>query len=45
MIKTKQDNDVTDHIGMPYVESESEVLWLIRLGTVCDKNQTGKWCD
>lgn len=35
--KTKQDNDVTDHIGLVYVEIEVELLGSISLGMVCDE--------
>ena len=45
VIKTRWDNDVTDHIGMLYTENETRLLWLIELGTIYDKNQTKKWCD
>ena len=45
MKKTRQDNDVTDHIGAFYVENNIEILWPIGLGVVCDKNQIGQWYD
>ena len=32
MIKTNQDNDVTNRIGLVYAETEIELSWLIRLG-------------
>ena len=45
MKKTKQKNDVTDHIGAFYVENNIEISWPIGLGVVCDKNQIGQWYD
>lgn len=39
MIKTRQDNDVTNQIGMVYVETKIELLGLIELGVVSYKNQ------
>lgn len=45
VIKTRQDNDVTDRIGVHYVENKTELSWTIRWGVVCDKNQTREWCD
>ena len=36
MTKIKPNNDVTDHIGAVYAESETELLWLIGPSTVCD---------
>ena len=40
-MKIKQANYVTNHTDMIYVEHETELSWLIRLGMVCDENQTG----
>ena len=40
MMKTRQDNDVTDGISAFYVENDTELSWLIRSGMICDKNQT-----
>ena len=42
MIKTRQDSDVTDHIGLVYSKIEIE---LSGLGMVCDENQTRQWLD
>ena len=38
MKKTRHDNDVTDRIGVVYVESDTELLWLIRPGADYDEN-------
>lgn len=42
MIKSKQDNDLTDRIGMVYTENETEMSLSIELGAVGDENQTGQ---
>ena len=34
MTKTRQNNDMTDPIGVVYVEIETEVLWSIRKDVV-----------
>ena len=39
MIKTRQDNDVTNRIGIVYTENDNELLWLIESGANCDENQ------
>ena len=39
MIKTRQDNDVTNRIGIEYTENDNELLWLIESGANCDENQ------
>ena len=44
-IKTKQNNDEIDCIGMVYVENEIEQFEPIWLVVVYDENQTGQWCD
>ena len=36
MMKTTQDNDVTNHIGLVYAEIETKLLGPIWLGVVCD---------
>lgn len=41
-MKTKQDNDITDHIGLVYVEIKTELLGPILLGTVYDENWRGQ---
>ena len=40
MMKTKQDNDVTDHIGVVYAENETKLSWLIGSGVICEEDQT-----
>ena len=40
MKKTRQDNDVNDCTGAVYTENKTELSWLIRLGAICDENQT-----
>ena len=37
-MKTKQNNDMIDHIDLFYAKTEIELLWLILLGAVCEKN-------
>ena len=39
-MKTRQDNDVTDHRGVFYFEN-IELSWSIRPGAVYDENQIG----
>ena len=39
MIKTKQDNDVTNQIGLVYAEIETKLSRPIELGTVSCKNK------
>ena len=38
MMKTQQDNEITDHIGTVYTENENELSWSIRSWVVCDEN-------
>lgn len=38
MTNTREDNNVTDHTNVVYIEKEIELPWLIRVGAVCDKN-------
>lgn len=38
MIKTIQDNDVTDHTSLVYGETEIELLGPIKLSAICYKN-------
>ena len=40
MTKTRNNNYVTNHIDMTYIENETKLLWPIELGVVCDENQT-----
>ena len=39
----RQDNDVIDCTGVAYAKNETELLWLIRPGMICDENQTTTW--
>ena len=41
MIKTKQDNDMTDCTSSFFVENDIKLLWLIRRVVIFDKYQTG----
>ena len=43
--KTRQDNDVIDHTDVVYIENETELSWLIGLGTIYDENQIAQWRD
>ena len=45
MMKTKQDNDMTDHIGLVYAKIKTELLWAIWPSAIYDENQIGKGCD
>lgn len=38
-MKTRHDNEVTDHEDVDYFENETELLCLIGLGVISDKNQ------
>ena len=38
MMKTRHDNNVTNHIGAVNTENETELSWLIRSGAIYDKN-------
>ena len=40
MIKTKQDNYITDHTGFVYAKIETELSGPIKLGAVCYENKT-----
>ena len=37
-MKTKQDNDMTNHGGALYIENDTELLWSIELGAIYDEN-------
>ena len=39
VMKTRQDNDVIDYTGLVYTKKETELLWPIGLGAICDENQ------
>ena len=41
-MKTRQDNDVTNHIGVIYDEKKIEFSWPIKPGAICDENQIGQ---
>ena len=45
VMKTKQDNDVTDCTNAIYVENEIELWWSIRSSMICEKNLIEQWCD
>ena len=45
MMKTKQDNDLIDCIGVIYAETKIELLGPIKLSVVCYQNQTRQWHD
>ena len=40
-MKTRQDNDVTNHLDAVYIENKIELPCMIELGTICDYNQIG----
>ena len=40
MTKSKQDNDVTDHFGLVYVETKTELSGPIEHDAICYDNQT-----
>lgn len=43
--KTKQDNDVTNYIGVVYVETKNELSGAIESGVICHQNKIGQWHD
>ena len=45
VMKTRQDNDVTNCTGMVYAENEIELSWPIRSNIDCDENHIGQLCD
>ena len=45
MTKTKQDNDVIDHIGLVYTKKNIELSRPIWPAVVYEENQTRQWCD
>ena len=45
VMKTRQDNDMTDCIGAFYAKKDIELLWPIGLDAVCDEYQRGQWHD
>ena len=44
-MKTKQDNDLIDCIGVIYAETKIELSGPIKLSVVCYQNQTRQWHD
>ena len=44
-MKTRQDNDVTNHTGTIYAKNDTKLLWPIRSGTVYNRNQIGQLRD
>ena len=38
MMKTRQDNDLTDCAGVFYTKNNAELSWPIRSGVNCDEN-------
>ena len=38
MIKTTQDNNMINHIGVVYIENETEIPCFIGVGAIYDKN-------
>lgn len=45
VIKTNQDNDVTDHIGVIYTENEIKLLWPIGSDVDYSKNKIKQLSD
>ena len=45
MMKTRQDNDMTNHIDTVYAKNDIELLWPIEPIVDCDKNQIGQLHD
>ena len=45
MTKTKQDNDMTDHMSLVYVENDIELLWPIKSGANSDENHIEQLCE
>ena len=44
-MKTRQDNDMTDHTGVVYAENNNELSSSIKSGADCDENQIRQLCD
>ena len=40
-MKTKEDNNVIDHIGLVYIGNDTELSGPIKPSAICDKNNTG----
>ena len=45
LMKTRQDNDVTDYKEAVYAKNETKLSWSIRLSVDYDKNQRGQRRD
>lgn len=45
VMKTRQNNDMTDHIALVYVEIKTKLSRPIWSHEVCDENKTGQWHD
>ena len=45
VMKTKQNNDMTDHTDAVYIKNEIELPWLIVPGLVYDEYQIGQRYD
>ena len=41
MTKTRQDNDVTNHISLVYIKTETKLSGPIWPSAICDENQIG----
>ena len=41
VMKTKEDNNVIDHIGLVYIGNDTELSGPIKPSAICDKNNTG----
>lgn len=40
-MKTKQDNNLTNRVGMFYTENDIELSWLVKSSAVYEENQIG----
>ena len=45
MTNTREDNDVTNHIGAVYIENNTELSWSIGSSGIYTENQIGQHCD
>lgn len=45
MMKTRQNNDLTDHPGTFYVKNDTELSLPIKSNANCDENQVEQLCD
>lgn len=44
-MKTRQNNDMIDYIGVVYVVNETELSWSIKSGAIYDENHATQWRD